>query len=158
MLDEGWRMLEGQIPWPFLILFFFFSSIPAGLLRLQQIYQGLQPGNQTFQVETVKRISNASEAIEFLRVLENVDRWSRKYIVLDCSTDMAKEIIVNHVRDISLGRRTYHYLLSGLVSILFSIRHKLCAFYIPFSTHPFFYFLPSSFLFIARTPRRQQFL
>uniref|UniRef100_A0A1B0DFW9 Uncharacterized protein n=1 Tax=Phlebotomus papatasi TaxID=29031 RepID=A0A1B0DFW9_PHLPP len=92
----------------------FCSSIPAGLLRLQQIYQGLQPGNQTFQVETVKRISNASEAIEFLRVLENVDRWSRKYIVLDCSTDMAKEIIVNHVRDISLGRRTYHYLLSGL--------------------------------------------
>uniref|UniRef100_A0A1B0GL55 Receptor ligand binding region domain-containing protein n=1 Tax=Lutzomyia longipalpis TaxID=7200 RepID=A0A1B0GL55_LUTLO len=86
-----------------------------GLLRLQQIYQGLQPGNQTFQVETVKRISNASEAIEFLRVLENVDRWSRKYIVLDCSTDMAKEIIVNHVRDISLGRRTYHYLLSGLI-------------------------------------------
>lgn len=92
---------------------FFF---PLGLLRLQQIYQGLRPGNETFQVETVKRISNATNAIDFLRTLEELNRWSRKYIVLDCPTDMAKNIIVYHVRDLSLGRRTYHYLLSGLVS------------------------------------------
>lgn len=91
-------------------------SFPLGLLRLQQIYQGLRPGNETFQVETVKRISNATNAIDFLRTLEELNRWSRKYIVLDCPTDMAKNIIVYHVRDLSLGRRTYHYLLSGLVS------------------------------------------
>lgn len=89
----------------------------TGLLRLQQIYQGLRPGNETFQVETVKRIANATNAIDFLRTLEELNRWSRKYIVLDCPTDMAKEIVVYHVRDLSLGRRTYHYLLSGLVSI-----------------------------------------
>lgn len=88
----------------------------TGLLRLQQIYQGLRPGNESFQVETVKRIANVSNAINFLRTLETLNRWSRKFIVLDCSTEMAKEIIINHVRDISLGRRTYHYLLSGLVS------------------------------------------
>lgn len=88
----------------------------TGLLRLQQIYQGLRPGNETFQVETVKRITNATNAIEFLKTLEDLNRWSKKYIVLDCPTDMAKDIVVYHVRDLSLGRRTYHYLLSGLVS------------------------------------------
>ncbi|XP_055385566.1 glutamate receptor 1 isoform X2 [Condylostylus longicornis] len=86
-----------------------------GLLRLQQIYQGLKPGNESFQVEMVKRIANVTMAIDFLHTLEELNRWSSKYIVLDCPTEMAKEIVVNHVRDISLGRRTYHYLLSGLV-------------------------------------------
>ncbi|KAG5329715.1 GLR1 protein, partial [Acromyrmex charruanus] len=88
----------------------------AGLLRLQQIYQGLKPGNDSFQVETVKRIQNVSEAIDFLRSLEELNRWSNKYVVLDCPTDMAKDIVVSHVRDVALGKRTYHYLLSGLVS------------------------------------------
>ncbi|XP_017488722.1 PREDICTED: glutamate receptor 1, partial [Rhagoletis zephyria] len=41
-------------------------------------------------------------------------RFNNKYIVLDCPTEMAKQILIQHVRDISLGRRTYHYLLSGL--------------------------------------------
>ncbi|XP_031640639.1 glutamate receptor 1-like [Contarinia nasturtii] len=86
-----------------------------GLLRLQQIYQGLRPGNESFQVETVKRIANVSNAINFLRTLETLNRFSRKFIVLDCPMEMAKEIIINHVRDISLGRRTYHYLLTSLV-------------------------------------------
>ncbi|XP_043486735.1 glutamate receptor 1 isoform X2 [Polistes fuscatus] len=85
-----------------------------GLLRLQQIYQTLKPGNESFQVETVKRIQNMSEAIDFLRSLEELNRWSNKYVVLDCPTDMAKDIVVSHVRDVTLGRRTYHYLLSGL--------------------------------------------
>ncbi|KRT85805.1 hypothetical protein AMK59_749 [Oryctes borbonicus] len=86
-----------------------------GLLRLQQIYQGLIPGNESFQVSTVRRISNVTEALVFLRGLEEQSRWEHKYVVLDCSADMAKEIVVSHVRDIALGKRTYHYLLSGLV-------------------------------------------
>ncbi|GLV33707.1 Glutamate receptor IB [Carabus blaptoides fortunei] len=86
-----------------------------GLLRLQQIYQGLYPGNESFQVSTVRRIGNVSEALHFLRSLEDQSRWTHKYVVLDCSADMAKEIVVSHVRDISLGKRTYHYLLSGLI-------------------------------------------
>lgn len=96
----------------------------TGLLRLQQIYQGLRPGNESFQVETVKRIANVTNAINFLRTLETLNRWSRKFIVLDCSTEMAKEIIINHVRDISLGRRTFHYLLSGLVSSNFDLGYS----------------------------------
>ncbi|XP_060535299.1 glutamate receptor 1-like [Cylas formicarius] len=86
-----------------------------GLLRLQQIYQALIPGNESFQVKTVRRITNVTEALQFLRGLEEQSRWENKYVVLDCSADMAKEIVVSHVRDIALGRRTYHYLLSGLV-------------------------------------------
>ncbi|XP_065349136.1 glutamate receptor 1-like isoform X2 [Cloeon dipterum] len=86
-----------------------------GLLRLQQIYQGLQPGNDSIQVETVKRLQNVSDAINFLHNIEELSRWTPKYIVLDCPTEMAKEIVVSHVRDITLGKRTYHYLLSGLI-------------------------------------------
>ncbi|KAM8710112.1 hypothetical protein ACLKA7_016842 [Drosophila subpalustris] len=86
-----------------------------GLLRLQQIYQGLKPGNEAFQVELVKRISNVSMAIEFLHTLEQIGRFTKKHIVLDCPTEMAKQILIQHVRDLRLGRRTYHYLLSGLV-------------------------------------------
>lgn len=104
----------------FLVVFCLFfnmtEKIFVGLLRLQQIYQGLRPGNASFQVESVKRIANVSTAIEFLRTLESLNRWSRKFIVLDCPSSMAKEIIISHVRDITLGRRTYHYLLSDLVS------------------------------------------
>lgn len=65
----------------------------------------------------VKRIANVTMAIEFLHTLEDLGRFSKKRIVLDCPAEMAKEIIIQHVRDIKLGRRTYHYLLSGLVSI-----------------------------------------
>ncbi|XP_066994946.2 glutamate receptor 1-like [Anabrus simplex] len=86
-----------------------------GLLRLQQIYQSLKPGKESFQVESVKRIQNMSEAIDFLHSLEELSRWSNKYVVLDCPTEMAKEIVISHVRDVTLGKRTYHYLLSGLI-------------------------------------------
>ncbi|ODM98791.1 Glutamate receptor 1, partial [Orchesella cincta] len=41
-------------------------------------------------------------------------RFSPKYILLDCPINLAKDIIVAHVRNIHLGRRTYHYLLGGL--------------------------------------------
>ena len=36
-------------------------------------------------------------------------------MVLDCSAQLAKDIIVQHVRSVHLGRRNYHYLMSGLV-------------------------------------------
>lgn len=111
-VSETFSTEEQLVTLPLFLLFHIFK----GLLRLQQIYQGLNPGNETFQVEIVKRINNASEAIEFLQKIEQLNRWSRKYVVLDCPTDMAKEIVKSHVRDVSLGKRTYHYLLSGLVS------------------------------------------
>ncbi|XP_063546878.1 glutamate receptor 1 [Cydia strobilella] len=86
-----------------------------GLLRLQQLYQSMQPGRTVFRISLVKRITNASEAMDFLLALEQHDRWGNKRIVLDCNAKNAKSILVEHVRKVQLGRRTYHYMLSGLV-------------------------------------------
>ncbi|KAL0851920.1 hypothetical protein ABMA28_000207 [Loxostege sticticalis] len=86
-----------------------------GLLRLQQLYQSMQPGSTAFRISLVKRINNASDAMEFLLALEQHDRWGNKRIVLDCNTKNAKSILLGHVRKVQLGRRTYHYMLSGLV-------------------------------------------
>ncbi|CAG9558745.1 unnamed protein product [Danaus chrysippus] len=86
-----------------------------GLLRLQQLYQTMQPGKTAFKISLVKRIYNASDAMDFLLALEQYDRWSNKRIVLDCNAKNAKSILVEHVRKVQLGRRTYHYMLSGLV-------------------------------------------
>lgn len=55
--------------------------------------------------------------MDFLLALEQHDRWGNKRIVLDCNAKNAKNILVEHVRKVHLGRRTYHYMLSGLVSI-----------------------------------------
>ncbi|CAH1647577.1 unnamed protein product [Spodoptera littoralis] len=86
-----------------------------GLLRLQQLYQSLQPGKASFRITNVKRVSNASDVVEFLRAIEKLDRWSNKYVVLDSTTQLAKAALIMHVRDVHLGRRNYHYFLSGLV-------------------------------------------
>ncbi|XP_075991203.1 glutamate receptor 1-like [Anticarsia gemmatalis] len=86
-----------------------------GLLRLQQLYQSLQPGNATFRISNVKRVTNASDVVEYLRAIERLDRWSNKYVVLDSTTQLAKDALILHVRDVQLGRRNYHYFLSGLV-------------------------------------------
>ncbi|OWR42780.1 hypothetical protein KGM_207189 [Danaus plexippus plexippus] len=86
-----------------------------GLLRLQQLYQSLQPGMATFRITNVKRVSNAIEVVTFLGSLERLDRWSNKYVVLDCGTKLAKDTLILHVRDVQLGRRNYHYFLTGLV-------------------------------------------
>lgn len=93
-------------------IFFLFVT---GLLRLQQLYQTMQPGKTAFKISLVKRIYNSSDAMDFLVALEHHDRWSNKRIVLDCNARNAKSILVEHVRKVQLGRRTYHYMLSGLV-------------------------------------------
>jgi len=50
-----------------------FCTLPSlGLLRLQQIYQELKPGNETFRVQMVKRIANVTMAIEFLHTMEDL--------------------------------------------------------------------------------------
>lgn len=98
---------------------YIFLNFPfLGLLRLQQLYQSMQPGRTAFRISLVKRINNASDAMEFLLALEQHDRWCNKRIVLDCNAKNAKSILVEHVRKVLLGRRTYHYMLSGLVRII----------------------------------------
>ncbi|XKL65848.1 hypothetical protein PGB90_009268 [Kerria lacca] len=85
------------------------------LLRLQQIYQSIKPEQESFKVDSVRKVQTTEDAISFLISIEVVDRWSHKYVVLDCPMEMAKEIVISHVRSVPLGKRTYHYLLSGLV-------------------------------------------
>ncbi|XP_040568809.1 glutamate receptor 1 [Lepeophtheirus salmonis] len=89
-----------------------------GLLRLQRIYRSIPKtvyGSYQFNIEMVKKISSPKEAIDFLLEIERLDRHSVKRIVLDCSASIAKEILVDHVRNVHLGRRNFHYLMSGLV-------------------------------------------
>ena len=43
-------------------------------------------------------------------------RWAPKYVILDCPAPLAQDVIIKHVQDVHMGRKTYHYLLSGLVS------------------------------------------
>ncbi|XP_068232916.1 glutamate receptor 1-like isoform X2 [Palaemon carinicauda] len=86
-----------------------------GLLRLQEIFQSIRPARADFKIRLVQRVENDQDALGFLKSLERNNRWSHKYVVLDCGTDMAKKLIIGHVRDVHMGRRNYHYLLSGLV-------------------------------------------
>ncbi|XP_066945637.1 glutamate receptor 1-like [Macrobrachium rosenbergii] len=86
-----------------------------GLLRLQEIFQSIKPSRADFKIQVVHRVVSTQDALRFLRTLETTNRWSNKYVVLDCGTEMAKNLIIGHVRDIHMGRRNYHYLLSGLV-------------------------------------------
>lgn len=92
-----------------------FSYLSTGLLKLQHIFR-LTTDNYKLEVKVVKRIANASDANSFLHSLESKERESLKYVVLDCSADTARKIIVNHVRDIYMGRRNYHFLLTSLVN------------------------------------------
>ncbi|XP_035709778.1 glutamate receptor 1 isoform X2 [Folsomia candida] len=85
-----------------------------GLLRLQSIFQNLGLHNDSVRVTALKKISDAKDAISILRNLEVAQRFEQKHIVLDCPVSLAKDIIISHVRDVHLGRRTYHYLIAGL--------------------------------------------
>ncbi|KAG8202102.1 hypothetical protein JTE90_010464 [Oedothorax gibbosus] len=85
-----------------------------GLLKLQHIFE-LTTDDYNLDVRIVKRISNVTDASDFLREIETSDPESRKYVVLDCSAENGKAIIINHVHDIYMGRRNYHFLLTSLV-------------------------------------------
>ncbi|KAL1438313.1 hypothetical protein MTO96_048384 [Rhipicephalus appendiculatus] len=85
-----------------------------GLLKLQHLFQ-LTTDRYHLEVKVVKRVQNASDVHRFLRRLEDRDRESRKYVVLDCSADTTRQIIISHVRDPFMGRRNYHFLLTSLI-------------------------------------------
>lgn len=95
--------------------FVFMYDSEDGFQRLQQILQQLKPAANQLHVQYVRRISSVSQAIKFLQSLESTDRFANKRIVLDCESHLSKAIIIAHVRDVTLGRRNYHYILSGLV-------------------------------------------
>lgn len=83
-------------------------------MKLEYIFSLVN--NYTIELKAAKRINNSNDASEFLRAIEFGDKESRKYVILDCDAEIAKTIIVNHVRDIYMGRRNFHFLLTNLVS------------------------------------------
>lgn len=67
------------------------------------------------QLRAVKKISNGQEGHQFLRQIEHKDKDEMKYVIIECDAGIAKEIISNHVRDIYMGRRNFHYFLTNLI-------------------------------------------
>ncbi|XP_071043446.1 glutamate receptor 1 [Parasteatoda tepidariorum] len=106
-------ILDVIIYYKWKVIYYLYDT-DGGLLKLQHIFR-LTTDNYKLEVKVVKRISNASDANAFLHSLETRERESLKYVVLDCNADTARKIIVNHVRDIYMGRRNYHFLLTSLV-------------------------------------------
>ena len=51
-------------------------DVCEGLLRLQEIYQSIQPGRKSILIEMVRRVNNSTEALDFLRHLESIDRFT----------------------------------------------------------------------------------
>lgn len=88
-------------------------------MKLQHLFS-LVNNEYTLELRAVKRIANAADAYEFLRSLELADKESRKYVILDCDAETGRTIIINHVRDIYMGRRNFHFLLTSLVSCVTS--------------------------------------
>ncbi|XP_075545277.1 glutamate receptor 1-like isoform X2 [Dermacentor variabilis] len=96
--------------WSFIIYLY---DSDDGLLKLQQIFH--MTANKKLVVRVVRRFFNVSDANSFLHQMELNDRESRKYVVLDSTADVARDIIINHVRDLYTGRRNFHFLLTSLV-------------------------------------------
>ncbi|UYV60186.1 GRIA2 [Cordylochernes scorpioides] len=88
--------------------------VSPGLLKLQQLFH-LTTENYKLRMRAVKRVRNASEVNEFFREIEKEDIKSKKYVVLDLKPETARNVIVLHLKDIYMGRRNYHFLLTGLV-------------------------------------------
>ncbi|KAH9421933.1 Glutamate receptor 2 [Dermatophagoides pteronyssinus] len=62
----------------------------------------------------VRNFDNINEANHILQQLELNESHSRKHVVLECRTMAeARSIIVNHVRDIFISARNYHFLISN---------------------------------------------
>ncbi|KAH9404219.1 Glutamate receptor 2, partial [Tyrophagus putrescentiae] len=86
----------------------FTSAVAARLQSLLHQLSGVQ-------LRTVRRFSNVAEANDILQQIEYNASMSYKYVLLETDSRVAREIIVNHVRNIFMSRRHYHFLLTSLV-------------------------------------------
>ncbi|KAK8780356.1 hypothetical protein V5799_018300 [Amblyomma americanum] len=108
--DLSAAVLDLARAWNFRSAVFFYDSDHA-LVTLERL---LQPpgGRARLAVTRALRISRGSEAHALLSSMERVDPHGRKLVVLDCDHELAKDIVIRHVRDIYMGRRNYHYVLA----------------------------------------------
>ncbi|KFM75394.1 Glutamate receptor 1, partial [Stegodyphus mimosarum] len=84
------------------------------LLKLQQIFHLTSEKNK-LEMRVVRRISNSTDASDFLRKLEEQDRRGLKYVILDCEPEVAKSIVSQHIQDTYMNRRNYHFLITSLI-------------------------------------------
>lgn len=107
-----------------------FDRLPfAALNKLQQLYTKLS-GRHEWRLNAVWRIQSVEHGHRILSQIEQSQPNAIKHILLDCSADVCKDLIVRHVNDIYLGRRNFHYLFTNLVSTAGPIA---C----PFASHTF---------------------
>lgn len=67
------------------------------------------------RLRAIRKFRTVLEANEILRQIEVNSTMSYKYVVLECNPLLARSIIINHVRDIYMGTRNYHFLIANLV-------------------------------------------
>lgn len=70
---------------------------------------------QRMQLKALKRIKDGRQGYEFIRQFEMQDKESTKHVILDCELPLVRQLIIDHVNDIYMGRRNFHFLLSTLV-------------------------------------------
>ncbi|XP_042145588.1 glutamate receptor 1-like [Ixodes scapularis] len=105
MPDLAPAVIELADVWGFESLVFVYDSDHA-LVTLQQFMD-----SGRVRVQQARRVSRSAEAHSMLSSLEKGDQHGRKLVVLDCAYDLAKDIVIRHVRDVYMGRRNYHYVL-----------------------------------------------
>lgn len=87
----------------------------------------MQDSKTRFRIPHIKRVNQASDVRNYLLFLERQNRWSKKYVILDCSAELTKEALILHLENRYLGRRNFHYLLTRLVSKSFHILYTIMA-------------------------------
>ena len=88
----------------------------SGLVKLQHIFTVINEwGNYSLQLRAVKRITSGEDGHQFLKQFELKSKETLKHVILDCDGDMARAVIAAHVKDIYMGRRNFHFLLTNLV-------------------------------------------
>lgn len=69
-------------------------------------------GEYSILIDLVRRFETITEANEILHQLELNSTHTTKHVILECNQlHWARSIIVNHVRDIFISARNYHFLL-----------------------------------------------
>ncbi|KAI1299268.1 Glutamate receptor 1 [Halotydeus destructor] len=86
-----------------------------GLIKLQNIFNAMNTESYTFNLKAIKKISSGEDGHQFLKVFEMRAKETLKHVVMDCTGAMARAVIAAHVKDIYMGRRNFHFLLTNLI-------------------------------------------
>lgn len=86
-------------------------------MGLQELVKHAHRASHPIELMTVKRISNAGDGYKLLKVLNDENKDSEKYVILNCNLSIAKALIAYHIQDTAMERTPFHYLLTNLVNM-----------------------------------------